>query len=110
MKLLLTFLMATGLSLPVFAQTATNESMDSDGTQQNMETPGYDSTQHDSSHQGTLPQSEEERDSIERDTDVTSPDGSSVQEEVDSEETMKTDTINSPSNSPSSSDSETTTP
>ncbi len=106
MKLLLTFLMATGLSLPVFSQTATNESMDSDGTQQNMETPGYDSTQHDSSHQGTLPQSEEETDIIERDSDVTRPDGSSVQEEVDSEETMKTDTINSPS----SSESETTTP
>lgn len=106
MKLLLTFLMATGLSLPVFAQTAANESVDSNGTQQNMETPGYDSTQHDSSHQGTLPQSEEEKDLIERDTEVTSPDGTSIQEEVDTEETMKTDTINSPS----SSDSETTTP
>lgn len=107
MKLLLTFLMATGLSLPVFAQTATNESMDSDGTQQNMQTPGYDSTQHDSSHQGTLPQSEEETDLIEKDTDVTRPDGSKIQEEeIGTEETMKTDTINSPS----SSDSETTIP
>ena len=110
MKLLLTFLMATGLSLPVFAQNAANESVDSNGTQQYMgsEHMGSEGASHNSTEHSVDPQSEEviETESIEKNTDLTRPDGSTIQEEVETEETMKTDAIPKEENK----DTETTTP
>lgn len=89
MKFLLTFLVATGLSLPVLAQT--NSAPSDQSANDSTHIMGDDSRGNTyEGTQSTPPQSEEslETDSIERtDTDVTSPSDSSVQEEEDTSST-----------------------